>query len=129
MVDNDPRLKLWALAVKGYTDIEINAPTAKQDWKQVLTLAQQLSDMKWSNRAHGELGIITFLESDWKRGAWLVGKAFFEASSAADIGSEIRYLQFLGAGLNEVNRQSEAACLLGYWLPQTMYALFSSKTE
>jgi len=108
VVDNDPRLKLWAYAAKGYTDIEINAPTAKQDWEQVLTLARQMSDKKWINRAQGELGIITFLEGDWKRGAWLVGKAYFETSSAGDIGSQIRYLQFIGAGLNEVNRQSEA---------------------
>jgi tetratricopeptide (TPR) repeat protein len=41
----------------------------------------------------------------------VVGKAFFERSSAGDIGSEIRYLQFIGAGLNEVNRQSEALYL------------------
>jgi len=108
VVDGDPRLKLWGFAAKGYTDIEINAPTAKQDWEQVLTLARELSDKKWTNRAQGELGIITFLEGDWKQGAWLVGKAFFETSSAGDIGSEIRYLQFIGAGLNEVNRQSEA---------------------
>src|SRR5262249_14898556 len=111
VVDGDPRLRLWGFAAKGYTDIEINAPTAKQDWEQVLTLARQLSDKKWTNRAQGELGIITFLEGDWKQGAWLVGKAFFETSSAGDIGSEIRYLQFIGAGLNEVNRQSEALYL------------------
>jgi len=111
VVDNDPRLKLWAFAGRGYTDIEINAPTARQDWEQVLTLARQLSDKKWISRAQGELGIITFLEGDWKRGAWLVGKAYFETSSAGDIGSEIRYLQFIGAGLNEVNRQTEALYL------------------
>jgi hypothetical protein len=29
VVDGDPRLKLWGFAAKGYTDIEINAPTAK----------------------------------------------------------------------------------------------------
>src|SRR5207302_2256358 len=90
VVENDPRLKLWGFAAKGYTDIEINAPTAKQDWEQVLTLARQMSDKKWISRAQGELGIITFLEGDGKRGAWLVGKAYFETRSAGDIGSEIR---------------------------------------
>jgi len=51
VVDGDPRLKLLGFAAKGYRDIEINAPTAKQDWEQVLTLARQLSDKKWTSRA------------------------------------------------------------------------------
>jgi hypothetical protein len=84
LVTGVSRLKLSGVAAKGYTDVEINASTAKQDWEQVLTLAWQLPDTKWSNRAQGELGIITLLEGDWKQGARLIEKAFFETSSAGD---------------------------------------------
>jgi hypothetical protein len=55
VVDHDPRLKLWGFTAKGYTDIEINAPTAKHDWEQVLTLARQLSDK--SGKAMARTGL------------------------------------------------------------------------
>src|SRR5260370_40495474 len=32
VVKNAPELKLWCLAAKGYTDLEINPPSAKLAW-------------------------------------------------------------------------------------------------
>src|SRR5579863_1805601 len=37
-----PRLRLWCLASKGYTDIEINDDAAEDDWRKAQMLAKQL---------------------------------------------------------------------------------------
>ena len=39
---NDPRLRLWCLAAKGYTDIEIDYRAEKQDWLEAQQIAKSL---------------------------------------------------------------------------------------
>jgi len=57
----DPELRLWCLVQKGYTDLEINAASAKRAWLEAQTLAVSLGEKQWEARAEGELGIIAFL--------------------------------------------------------------------
>ncbi len=52
---NDPRLRLWCLAAKGYTDIEIDYQAEKQDWLEALQIAKNLGDDRLATRASGEL--------------------------------------------------------------------------
>src|SRR5271165_2471329 len=66
---NDPRLRLWCLAAKGYTDIEIDYQAEKQDWLEAQQIAKSLGDDRWATRASGELGIIAFLEGNTGQGA------------------------------------------------------------
>src|SRR5258708_38617736 len=47
----DPKLRLWCLAAKGYTDLEINPASAKRAWTEAQTIAHQLGETQWESRA------------------------------------------------------------------------------
>ena len=79
---NDPRLRLWCLAAKGYTDIEIDYRAEKQDWLEAQQIAKSLGDDRWATRASGELGIIAFLEGNTGQGAKLLGTALVSTMTA-----------------------------------------------
>src|SRR3979411_2759936 len=64
VVKSDPRLKLWCLAAKGYTDLEINPVSAKRAWTEAQGIAKALGESQWEARAEGELGFVAFLEGD-----------------------------------------------------------------
>src|SRR5271166_2443210 len=108
IVRNDPRLRLWCLAAKGYTDIEIDYQAEKQDWLEALQIAKNLGDDRLATRASGELGIVAFLEGNSGRAAKLLGGALVSTMASGDKGGQIRFLEMLGNGMEEVNRQSEA---------------------
>ena len=105
---NDPRLRLWCLAAKGYTDIEIDNRAEKQDWLEAQQIAKSLGDDRWATRAAGELGVIAFLEGSSGRAAKLLGGALVSTMANGDKGGQIRFLEFLGIGMVEVNRPTEA---------------------
>jgi len=104
----DPELRLWCLVQKGYTDLEINAASAKRAWLEARTLADSLGEKQWEARAEGELGIIAFLEGDSKRASTMVGDALLSAMASGDLGGQVRTLEMLGNGFNEVRRYGEA---------------------
>src|SRR5580693_4832590 len=104
----DPKLRLWCLAAKGYTDLEINPASAKRAWTEAQAIAHQLGDTQWESRAKGELGIIGFLEGDSRRAATMVGDALLSAMASGDVGGQVRYLEMLGNGFNEAKRYGEA---------------------
>jgi CHAT domain-containing protein len=108
LVKQHPRLRLWCLVIKGYTDIEIDVAAAQQDWEAAQKLASQLGENAWANRATGELGLIGFLEGNPLRAARMVGTALITARATGDVGGEVRYLELLGDGFKEIDRQSEA---------------------
>src|SRR6266849_9250923 len=104
----DPKLRLWCLAAKGYTDLEINPASAKRAWTEAQAIAHQLEETQWESRAKGELGIIGFLEGDSRRAATMVGDALLSAMASGDLGAQVRYLEILGYGFDEVKRYGEA---------------------
>ncbi len=104
----DLRLRLWCLAAKGYTDLEINPPSAKRLWTEAQRIAHTLKEAQWEARATGELGIIAFLEGDSRRAATMVGDALLSAMASGDLGAQVRYLEILGYGFDEVKRYGEA---------------------
>src|SRR6202158_1628738 len=104
----DPKLRLWCLAAKGYTDLEINPASAKRAWTEARTISHQLGETQWGARANGELGIIAFLEGDSRRAATMVGDAVLSAMASGDVGGQVRYLEMLGNGFNEAKRYGEA---------------------
>src|SRR3984893_12713919 len=105
---SDPKLRLWCLAAKGYTDLEINPASAKRAWTEAQAIAHQLGETQWESRAKGELGIIGFLEGDSRRAATMVGDALLSAMASGDVGGQVRYLEMLGNGFNEAKRYGEA---------------------
>lgn len=104
----DPSLRLWCLVQKGYTDLEISAADAKRDWLEAREIAQRLGEKQWEARAEGELGIIAFLEGDSKHASTMVGDSLLSAMASGDLGGQVRALEMLGNGFNEVRRYGEA---------------------
>ena len=109
-----PHLRLWCLGVKGDADLELNAGAARQDWEQAKTLAEQLGEKEWANRATGELGLVGFLEGDYKRASRMVGQTLLTSVREGDIGTQVRYLELVGNGLNGLNRPSEGAAFFNH---------------
>ena len=108
VVKSDPRLRLWCLAAKGYTDLEINPISAKRAWTEAQGIAKTLGESQWEARAEGELGFVAFLEGDSRRAAIMVGDAYLSAKASGDVGGQVRLLEMLGNGFNEAKRYGEA---------------------
>jgi len=101
-------LRLWCLIAKGYTDIEIDYRAAKRDWVEAQEIAKRLGEDQWVTRASGELGLIAFLEGNPGRAARLMGGALLSTMASGDVGGQVRFLELLGRGFEEVNRHAEA---------------------
>ncbi|HEV2224535.1 MAG TPA: CHAT domain-containing tetratricopeptide repeat protein [Candidatus Acidoferrales bacterium] len=108
VVKTDPNLRLWCLAQKGYTDIEISPTVTKWDWTQARNIAKTLGETQWVARANAELGIVAFLQGESGRAAKLVGDALLSAMASGDTGGQVRSLEMLGNGFNTVQRHAEA---------------------
>jgi CHAT domain-containing protein len=107
VVEQDKGLRLWCLIAKGYTDIEIDYRAAKRDWLEAQGIARTLGEDQWVTRASGELGVIAFLEGNPGRAARLLGGALISTMNSGDTGGQIRFLELIGNGFEEVNRHSE----------------------
>ena len=108
IVQTDKNLRLWCLIAKGYTDIEIDYRAAKRDWLEVQDIAKSLGENQWVTRASGELGLIGFLEGNPGRAARLLGGALMSTMASGDTAGQVRFLELLGRGFEEVNRHAEA---------------------
>jgi CHAT domain-containing protein len=104
----DKELRLWCLIAKGYTDIEIDYRAANRDWLEAQELANELGDKQWVTRASGELGLVAFLEGSPGRAARLLGSALLATMANGDTAGQIRFLELIGRGFEEVNRNTEA---------------------
>jgi CHAT domain-containing protein len=108
IVQTDKRLRLWCLIAKGYTDIEIDYRATKRDWLEAQEIANELGEKQWATRASGELGLVAFLEGSPGRAARLLGGSLLSTMASGDTGGQIRFLELIGRGFEEVNRHSEA---------------------
>jgi CHAT domain-containing protein len=108
IVQNDKKLRLWCLIAKGYTDIEIDYRATKRDWLEAQGIANELGEKQWATRASGELGLVAFLEGNPGRAARLLGSALLSTMASGDTGGQIRFLELIGRGFEEVNRHTEA---------------------
>src|ERR1700736_861759 len=108
IVQTDKKLRLWCLIAKGYTDIEIDYRATKRDWVEAQEIAKALGENQWATRASGELGLVAFLEGNHGRAARLLGSALLSTMASGDTGGQIRFLELIGRGFEEINRHSEA---------------------
>ena len=108
LVKQDKELRLWCLIAKGYTDIELDYRATKQDWMEAKEIAKSLGQDHWVTRADGELGLVAFLEGSPGRAARLMGGALLSTMASGDVGGQVRFLELLGRGFEEVNRHAEA---------------------
>ncbi|PYX85687.1 MAG: hypothetical protein DMG70_02755, partial [Acidobacteria bacterium] len=79
-----------------------------RDWLEVQDVAKDLGESGWFTRASGELGLIAFLEGNPGRAARLLGGALLSTMTTGDTGGQIRFLELIGNGFEEVNRHAEA---------------------
>src|SRR6202790_5224706 len=107
IVQSDKKLRLWCLIAKGYTDIEIDYRSSKRDWLEAQEIAKDLREDQWVTRASGELGLIGFLEGNPGRAARLLGGALLSTMANGDTAGQVRFLELLGRGFEEVNRHAE----------------------
>jgi len=99
LLQNDKDLRMFCLIVKGDIDTEINTGAMRFDWEQVEALAQGLGDTKWQYRALAQLGIAAFYDADLETAGNDVRIALAEATTAGDVGAQVRILTILGNGL------------------------------
>lgn len=107
LLQSDPELRIFALQVKGDVDFELDASLAKQDWQEVLEVAQRSDNKKWIRRARGELGLAAFVEGDLLTARQQVATAVIEATLSGDIGSQVRYLGAIGTGFTAMRNFDE----------------------
>src|SRR5262249_39572423 len=108
-VQNDPKLRLFALTAKGYTDLDVNVASCRAAWEQALITARELGDRNWEARATGELGIVAFLEGDRTKAEKLVGSALLSVMKNGDVAAQVRFLSMIGNGLADGKRYDEAS--------------------
>jgi len=111
VVTRNVRLRMWGLAQRASTEIDIDSSAAKRDWTEVRDTATKLGDQQWAARADGELGLLAFLNGDTAEAVSLLGKSIFSAYRSGDTASQVRLLSLLGLGFNEEQRYSEALTL------------------
>src|SRR5260370_17539882 len=100
IVKSDQKLRLWCLAAKGYTDLEINPVSAKRVWTEAQGIAHDFGEREWEARARGELGFVAFLEGDSRRAAIMVGDSFLSPKASGDTGNQLRLLEMMGNAFN-----------------------------
>jgi tetratricopeptide (TPR) repeat protein len=112
LLQNDKELRMFCFIVKGDIDTETNTGAMRQDWVQVQTLAQELGNTKWQYRALAQLGIAAFYDADLETARKDAGTALVAATTAGDIGAQIRILTILASGLSESKMYQQALAVV-----------------
>ena len=105
--------------MKGDVDLDFDTALAARDWTEVLSIAKHLEDAAWVNRSNGELGIISFVQGDYRTGTVRVMGALSQATKLNDIGAQIRYLTLVGVGLIQLQRNEQAISMFDQALAVT----------
>jgi hypothetical protein len=99
LLQNDKELRMFCLIVKGDIDTETSTGAMRQDWEQVMALAQELVDAKWQYRALAQLSMAAFYDADLETARKNVGTALAAATTYGDVGGQIRTLTIIAGGL------------------------------
>ena len=99
IVQNDPQLKIRALALVGNIDMNVNTAEAIEDWKQILAIATVTNDKKWQNRAKGQLGLTAGLNGDMAAAAMALYQAISTAEKLGDVSGHVYFATWLANGM------------------------------
>jgi len=108
LVQSDARLRLRCLVVKGDVDLDMDTGLAKRDWTEARSLAENLGEAGWVNRAQGELAIVSFLSGNHEAAALSILAAIVKARQMGDIASVVRYETLVGDGLVQWKQYDKA---------------------
>jgi len=99
ILQSDPELRMYCLAVKGEIDGEIDNAAMRRDWTEVSKLAHDLDNPKWQYRALGQLGFADFYDGDLPGAQKKVAEALIGATATKDVGAQIFFLSTTASGL------------------------------
>jgi CHAT domain-containing protein len=99
ILQSDPELRMYCLAVKGEIDGEIDNAAMRRDWTEVSKLAKELGNAKWQYRAVGQLGFADFYDGDLPGAQKKVAEALIGATAIKDIGGQVFFLSATATGL------------------------------
>ncbi len=108
IVGSDDRLHLRVLIIKAETDEDLDPALSQRSWTEALAIAEKLGESGWANRAHGELGLVAFLQGDTNTAIVNLGQAIKVAETSGDVSSVVRWLTLFGHGYVELNRPEQA---------------------
>src|SRR6185312_7976591 len=134
-LESDKQLRMFCLIVKGDIDEEIDVRTGRRDWEQVETLASELGNQRWQNRALAQIGIAAFYDRDLETARKNVGTAVEVATRIHDVGAEIRFTTVLGKALIEAKMYKQAmayfaqALELAHQNPETGYSFLTREFQ
>lgn len=100
LLKGDGKLRMFCLIVKGDFDSESDHAAMKRDWEEVRTLAKQIGDRQWENRAGAQLGIAAYYDADIEGARQQAGMALMGAHAMGDKPGEMMILAILANGLN-----------------------------
>ncbi len=108
VVQKDPSLKIRALSLKGTIDLNLNTAAAKIDYSEIRDLARSIGDVKWENRAAGELGIIAGLNGDLGTAGVALFGTINKAAELHDLAAQMNFSIWLANGM-AVNGMADRA--------------------
>src|SRR5262245_3939290 len=108
LVQDDDRLRLRCLVIKGETDEDLDPLLSEKSWREALTIAERLGEQAWANRARGELGLVAFLQGNVNAAIIQLGQALKVAQANGDTPSLVRWLTLFGHGYMQLGKAAEA---------------------
>lgn len=86
-----PDLRIRALSTLGSVHLNLDTEAAERDWKEVLRIATETNDLKWQNRARGQLAVIAGLNGDIGAAGLALFQAIQKASEIGDIAGVVHF--------------------------------------
>ena len=108
LVQSDARLRLRCLVVKGDVDLDMDTGLAKRDWTEARSLAENLGEAGWVNRAQGELAIVSFLSGNHEAAALSILAAIVKVRQIRQSSAVVRYESLVGDGLVQWKQYDKA---------------------
>jgi CHAT domain-containing protein len=108
IVQTDPTLRIRALSLKGTIDLNLNTAAAKDDYSQIRDLAKSIGDVRWENRAAGELGVIAGINGDLGTAGVMLFGAINKAAELHDLAAHMTFSVWLANGM-AVNGMADRA--------------------
>ncbi|HTS10411.1 MAG TPA: CHAT domain-containing tetratricopeptide repeat protein [Candidatus Eisenbacteria bacterium] len=101
LIQGDSRLTLRALVARAALDREQNEASGRATWQKIQSLARNLNDKRWQERAEAELGEITYMDGDVESAVRMFKDAVLSQLLHRDLGAAIFYISMVGNGLVE----------------------------
>lgn len=108
VVQNDAELKIKALALVGLVDLNVDTVAAGEDFSQLLAVAAEAHNLKWQNRARGELAILAGINGNVAEAGMGLFKAIATSQKIEDWEGAFYFTLWLANGMS-VNGMADGA--------------------